>query len=99
MGFSFSALTFKPNNLKTIESLETEKIIRESIKFPTSCDSQNKKVEILFTTNQTGNVDFVLVKTDNIDLQKEIEKQFYNMHLAKLKQNVVHSVILIFKTI
>ncbi len=103
MGLSLSALIAKPNNssLKRdngIESAETEKMIRESLKFP-SAETKNEKVEILFTTGQTGNVNFVLVKTANATLQKEIEKQFYNMHLSKLKEGVVHSVILNFKKI
>jgi hypothetical protein len=102
MGLSLCALVGKPNNptaLKNgIKSAETEKMIRESIKFP-SIETNNQKVEILFTTGQSGNVNFVLVKTTDIVLQKEIEKQFYNMHLYKLKEGVVHSVILNFKKI
>lgn len=57
------------------------------------------RVEILFTTNQTGQVNFALAKTSNSKLKTEIEKQFMTLKIASLKNDVVHSVILNFKTL
>ena len=75
---------------------ETEKTIKESIVF--TAPISNQKVEILFTTNTNGDVNFVLAKTDDVDLKNKIEKQFSQLHLTKLKTDVVHSIILNFKT-
>ncbi len=80
-----------------IEILETEKIIKESIIFSTPVS--NQKVEILFSTNTNGEVNFVLAKTTDIKLKSEIEKQFSHLHLLRLKTDVVHSITLNFKTI
>ncbi len=100
MGLSLTVLITKSNNVTDHSiMMETEKTIKESVKFPAACYSHNQKVEILFTTNQKGIVNFVLAKTENLLLKKEIEKQFYTMCLAKLKQDVVHSIVLNFKTI
>ncbi len=100
MGLTLSSLTAKPNTgTNETVMIETEKIIKESVKFPAICLTSNQKVEILFTTDQKGDVNFVLAKTENTILKKEIEKQFTGMHLSKLKQDVVHSVVLNFKTI
>jgi hypothetical protein len=100
IGLSLSALIAKPNNSPDqLIILETEKTIKESVKFPSNINLSNQKVEILFTTNLKGDVNFVLAKTTNNTLKNEIEKQFYNMHLTKLKNDVVHSIVLNFKTI
>ncbi len=96
MGLFFSALIAKPNTTD-LTLIETEKTIKESVKFTNK--NYNQKVEILFTTDKKGDVNFVLAKTENTNLKKEIEKQFFGMHLSKLKQDVVHSIILNFKTI
>ena len=99
IGFSFSTLLLdaRTNNNESV-MIETEKTIKASLKFPEGL-IVNQKIEVLFTTNQTGNVNFVLAKTNNISLKKEIEKQFSALQLTKLKENVVHSLVLNFKTI
>jgi hypothetical protein len=79
------------------ELLETEKTIKESIVFSTPVSDQ--KVEILFTTNNYGVVNFALAKTENASLKKQIEKQFTQLHLTNLKADVVYSIILNFKTL
>lgn len=87
-------------------SNETEKTIRNYFRFPQillphyeSKTTKENKVQVLFTTDKNGKVNFVLVKTGNEKLKKEIEKQFSNLRLSKLKSNVVHSVVLNFKTL
>ncbi|MBI3233825.1 MAG: hypothetical protein HYZ42_07250 [Bacteroidetes bacterium] len=84
----------------------TEKTIRDFLKFPqvlipTSQGIINapQKVEVLFTTDKSGTVNFVLAKTNNISLKAEIEKQFMALHFNNLKSEVVISVTLSFKTI
>lgn len=79
------------------EIIETEKTIKESIVFTTPVSSQ--KVEILFTTSETGNVNFVLAKTEDSNLKIQIEKQFTHLHLSNLKADAVYSIILNFKTL
>lgn len=85
---------------------ESEKTIRDYFKFPQilihhqeSEKVESRKVEVLFTTDSTGSVNFVLAKIDDEDLKKEIEKQFSKLKLPKLKHEVVYSVILNFRTV
>lgn len=85
---------------------ESKKTIREYFKFPQILAAReevknvsNNTVEVLFTTNDKGQVNFALAKTQNGDLKHEVEKQFYKLYLPKLKQDVVHSVVLNFKTL
>ena len=61
--------------------------------------STNLGLEVLFTTNLLGQVDFDLAKTINENLKSEIEKQFLKLNLTKLKSDVVHSVTLNIKTL
>ena len=60
---------------------------------------QDVKVEVLFTTDKNGDVNFAFAKTTNQQLKEEIEKQFSAMKLPQLKANVAHSVMLNFKYI
>lgn len=84
---------------------ETEKTIRNYFKFPQvllphyESKTTSNRVEVLFTTDKTGKVNFVMAKTIDKELKLEIEKQFSNLQLSKLKQNVVHSVVLNFRTL
>jgi hypothetical protein len=85
---------------------ETEKTIRSYFKFPQvllptyeTKQLHSNKIEVLFTTDKTGQVNFVMAKTLNKELKQEIEKQFSQLQLNKLKQNVVHTVTLNFKTL
>lgn len=90
------------NNGGTDASIETEKTIKEHVKFPKlilPVKEQHQKVEVIFTTSENGNVNFVLAKTDNKEIKEEIEKQFSKLNLNKLKANVAYSIVLNFKTI
>jgi hypothetical protein len=85
------------------EPKETEKTIRNYFKFPQilipyydSKKATAHKVEVLFTTDNKGKVNFALAKTEDPLLKQEIEKQFSNLRLLKVKQNTVHSVVLNF---
>src|SRR5207253_8080772 len=76
---------------------KTEKTIQDFFKFPqvllphyNNARLINNKVEVIFTTNNSGQVNFVLAKTNNPELKREIEKQFSSLHLSKIKQDVVH---------
>jgi hypothetical protein len=107
-GLIFSALfaISTPLPITNTASAESKKTIRDYFKFPqilaTRVESKNvshNTVEVLFTTNESGHVNFALAKTQNEELKKEVEKQFYKLYLPKLKQDVVHSVVLNFKTL
>jgi hypothetical protein len=56
-------------------------------------------VEVVFTTSENGKVNFVLAKTDNSILKKQIEKQFSELTLSKIKSNVAYSIVFNIKTI
>jgi hypothetical protein len=75
-----------------------EKIIQTKIHIGQTVYGTDNKVEILFTTNEKGEVNFALAKTENKNLKKEIEKQFQTLHFTQLKKDAVNSVILNFKT-
>jgi len=95
-----------PNEGASSSSAETEKVIRHYFKFPhilmpvnESRAIVNNKVEVLFSTDSTGKVNFALAKTQDEELKKEIEKQFMALQLKQLKSEVVHKVVLNFRTI
>jgi hypothetical protein len=82
-------------------AVETERTIKEHVKFPKLIlpIQQQQKIEVVFTTSENGNVNFVFAKTDDKEAKAEIEKQFAKLNLSKLKANVAYSVVLNFKTI
>jgi hypothetical protein len=92
-------------------STSTTKTIRDYFKFPQmllpykeSAAAQTNKVEVLFTTGKDGKVTPIAIgvafaKTPNWKLKYEIEKQFMLLLLKDLKENVVHSIVLNFKTL
>ena len=103
----FSSLFALPHTspANTPAGIEAKKIIEEYFKFPQMLTTSNEKaaasrtVEVLFTTDSTGNVNFVLAKTQNENLKHDVESQFYKLRLPKLKEDVVHSVVLNFKSL
>ncbi|MBL7920219.1 MAG: hypothetical protein JNJ40_07875 [Bacteroidia bacterium] len=102
-GLLMISLTVKPNTKTGLnpEAIETEKTIKDYFKFPQIVIpvNESQKVEVLFTTNTNGHVDFVLAKTNDQYLKTEIEKQFLKLNLEKIKSNVVHSITLNIKTV
>lgn len=93
------SLTFqaaKSNNGSDKDRNQAEKTIKESLNFRGNSISE-QKVEILFSTGKSGEVNFVLAKTANELLKKQIEKQFSNMQFPQLKQDVVNSIVISFK--
>lgn len=82
-------------------SEEAEKTIKEHVKFPKLIlpVQQNEKVEVVFTTAESGKVNFVIAKTKNPIIKSEIEKQFQTLTLKKLKANVAHSIVFNFKSL
>ena len=97
---TLASFLLKANNGNEV-ALQTEKTIKQHIKFsnPILTETQNEKVEVVFTTSENGNVDFVLAKTKNESLKKDIEKQFFGLTLNKLKANVAYSIVFNFKTL
>lgn len=100
LAFTLSAFFIKANTT-TEDVVETEKTIKQYVKFPQLIlpVQKNEKVEIVFTTGVNGKVDFVLAKTQNDILKKELEKQFLGLTLNKLKANVAYSIVFNFKTL
>lgn len=92
---------FVKANTSTNGSEESEKTIKEHVKFPKLIlpVKQNEKVEVVFTTAENGKVNFVYAKTKNQIIKTEIEKQFQALTLKKLKANVAHSIVFNFKSL
>lgn len=76
---------------------EAEKTIKHSINIPGDLVKENKKVEILFSADSQGKVNFVLAKTEDTELKNSIEKQFSKLSFSKINNDVINSVILNFK--
>lgn len=81
---------------------ETTKQIQEHLFFPNILIQPNQnvsKIEVLFTTDVDGKVNFVLAKTDNKELKKEIEKNFSGLVLKDIKPNVCHAITIKLKIV
>lgn len=105
---TLSVFTVKANNTpgETKKVKEAEKTIHDYFRFPgilvplRDLNKQDaKKVEVLFSTDQNGNINFVLAKTSDRELKAEIERQFWKLRLNGLKRDVVNSVVLNFRTL
>jgi len=73
----------------------TTKHIQQHLFFPNiiiQANQTNSKSEVLFTTDKDGKINFVLAKTENKELKKEIEKKFSCLILKDIKPNVYHSI-------
>lgn len=103
-GLIFSTFLVRSNNdpAKGV-STETAKTIRKYFKFPQvllpqmESRSQATKIEVMFTTDKNGKVNYVSAKTNDRTLKQEIEKQFLGLHLENVKQEIPHSVVLSFR--
>jgi hypothetical protein len=107
-GIIFSALVSVSSTLPrtTPGNIESEKVIKNYFRFPQVLLPhaepklyESKKVEVLFTTDAYGKVNFALAKTGDELLKREVERQFYQLRLPRLTAEVVHSVVLNFKTL
>lgn len=99
--FSFTIKAGENENPKTIMISEAHTVIKEHIKFPNFLMSYTKqeKVNVVFTVNETGEVNLVIANTNNEMLKKSIESQFLKLKLNNLKANNAYSVVFNFKTI
>ena len=85
---------------KEVTIADANKTIKEHIKFPDLLNFvKEEKVNVVFTVNETGNVNLVVVNTNNENLKKSIETQFKKLKLSNLKANNAYSVVFNFKTI
>jgi hypothetical protein len=99
--FSFNINAKENENPKTVIIADANKTIKEHIKFPNLLMNFNhaEKVNVLFTVNETGQVNLVVANTTNETLKKSIELQFMKLKLNNLKANNAYSVVFNFKTI
>jgi hypothetical protein len=105
----FSGVASAENGDKLAKSsptntLSAERTIATYFKFPRVLIpykeervQQPVKVEVIFTTDSCGKVTYAVAKTSNAQLKEEIERQFSNLRLMKMKENVAHSVTLNFR--
>lgn len=99
--FSFNLNAKENENPKTASIADANKTIKEQIKFPDTLINfnQEEKVNVLFTVNETGQVNLVIANTNNETLKKSIESQFMKLTLNNLQANNAYSVVFNFKTI
>lgn len=77
------------------------KTIKDHLKFPNLLINQahEEKVNVVFTVNEVGRVNFVIANTSNEILKRSIETQFSKLVLKQLKANNAYSIQFNFKTI
>jgi hypothetical protein len=79
----------------------TEQTIRDYFRFPSFVTplpvNSEEKVEVLFTTDANGKVNFVMARTSNRELKQLVEQKLTGISLRQLQANVVHSVVLSFR--
>jgi hypothetical protein len=98
-----SVIGIKSNNLLLKDPAPAKTISgyfrfpRLLIPFVSPGNHEPLKVKVLFTTAESGMVNFVKAQTGNRALRSNIEKQFSTMKLPQLKHEVVYSVILSFR--
>lgn len=99
--FAVSANAKDNENPKSALITDASKTIKEHIKFPDLLMhfNQEEKVNVVFTVNETGEVNLVVANTTNESLKKSIETQFMKLKMDKLKANNAYSVVLNFKKI
>lgn len=98
--FSFNISAKVDGTPKTVVIADANKTIKEHIKFPDFLNFvKEEKVNVVFTVNEIGNVNLVVVNTTNEMLKKSIETQFTKLKLSNLKANNAYSVVFNFKTI
>ena len=103
---TFSTLFAISNNFvhSGLPKHEPNKTLKDYFKFPQILlnvdvnEYEQNNVEVIFKINKMGQINFVLVKTRNAELEKEVTKQFNALKLPNLKSDVVYSVTLKFKT-
>lgn len=88
-------------NPKSVLIADASKTIKEHIKFPNLLMhfNEEEKVNVVFTVNETGDVNLVIANTTNETLKKSIETQFVKLKMDKLKANNAYSIVLNFKKI
>lgn len=79
------------NTNGTINSANIQKEIQAQFNLKAEV---SEKVEVVFTTNEQGNVNLAIVKTNNQNLKKAIETNFLKLHLSSVKANNAYSVVI-----
>ncbi|MDX2173806.1 MAG: hypothetical protein SFY56_11855 [Bacteroidota bacterium] len=87
----FVSLNLVCSNNNTINSANIQKEIQAQFNLKAEV---SEKVEVVFTTNEQGNVNLAIVKTQNQNLKKAIETNFLKLHLSNVKANNVYSVVI-----
>lgn len=75
--------------------------IKKHIVFPNFIQKTNHtdEVKIVFTINESGNIDLVIANTSNEILKKSIEQQFLKLKFPLLKTNITYGIQFNFKTV
>jgi hypothetical protein len=98
--FSFTISAKENGTPKTVVIEDANKLIKERIKFPDLLNfTKETRVNVVFTVNEAGNINLIVVNTSNETLKKSIELQFQKLKLSNLKANNAYSVVFNFKTI
>ena len=100
MLISMSAIAGSGETPLATKAGSASKTIREHVKFSASVmdKTQEGKVNVVFTVDENGYVNLVVVNTANQILRKTIEDQFLTLNLKQLKANNAYSIQFNFKT-
>lgn len=98
--FSLNSFANTNENPKTDFISNANKTIKEHIVFSTlAMDLKtSENVNVVFTVNETGQVNLVIANTKNEILKQSIESQFKKLKLNHLIANNAYSVVFNFKT-
>jgi len=101
MLMSIPAIAHSGETPLATEAGSASQIIREHVKFSSAVMDRigEEKVNVVFTVNENGQVNLVVVNTSNLVLKKSIEDQFSTLNLNQLKANNAYSIQFNFKTL
>jgi hypothetical protein len=77
-------------NNNTSGAKEIQSQIQSQLNISTT---NSQKVEVVFTTNESGDVNLAIAKTENKELKQSIETSFAKLHLNNTKANTAYSII------
>lgn len=95
---SFNSSAKNKNSINTINSVSE---IKNHFIFPSFVQDANQieSVNVVFTVNETGNVNLVIANTTNLILKQSIESQFSKLKFTQFKANNAYGIDFKFKTI
>lgn len=98
---SFNSSAKNKNSINTSNTINSVSEIKNHFIFPSFVQDANQieSVNVVFTVNETGNVNLVIANTTNLILKQSIESQFSKLKFTQFKANNAYGIDFKFKTI